>query len=58
MLLTFLQLEADPEWGHIDHVTLEEVKKSFAHSRCREIRFDISGSDVEVGFVLLLVFVC
>ena len=38
-----MQKEAGPEWDHIDKPTLEEVEKSWAHSRCREVEFDISG---------------
>ena len=34
--------EAGPEWDHIDQMTLEEVEKSWAHSRCREVEFDIT----------------
>ena len=38
-----MQWEAGPEWDHIDQLTLEEVEKSWAHSRCRKVEFDISG---------------
>ena len=38
-----MQRGAGPEWDHIDQTTLEEVEKSWAHSRCREVEFDISG---------------
>ena len=41
-----MQLGAGPEWDHIDQTTLEEVEKSWAHSRCREVEFDIT---VRVG---------
>ena len=41
-----MQKEAGPEWDHIDQPTLEEVEKSWAHSRCREVEFDISGTIV------------
>ena len=36
-----MQEGAGPEWDHIDQLTLEEVEKSWAHSRCREVEFDI-----------------
>ena len=39
-----MQWGAGPEWDHIDQPTLEEVERSWAHSRCREVEFDISGS--------------
>ena len=39
-----MQKEAGPEWDHIDQLTLEEVEKSWAHSRCREVEFDICGT--------------
>ena len=39
-----MQERAGPEWDHIDQPTLEEVEKSWAHSRCGEVEFDISGS--------------
>ena len=39
-----MQEVAGPEWDHIDQPTLEEVEKSWAHSRCREVEFDISVS--------------
>ena len=38
-----MQEGAGPEWDHIDQSTLEEVEKSWAHSRCRKVEFDISG---------------
>ena len=38
-----MQKEAGPEWDHIDQPTLEEVEKSWAHSRCKEVEFGISG---------------
>ena len=38
-----MQSGAGREWDHIDQMTLEEVEKSWAHSRCREVEFDISG---------------
>ena len=36
-----MQRGAGPEWDHIDQTTLEEVETSWAHSRCREVEFDI-----------------
>ena len=33
-----------PEWDHIDQSTLEEVEKSWEHSSCGEMEFDISVS--------------
>ena len=39
-----MQEGAGPEWDHIDQLTLEEVEKSWAHSRCGEVEFDISVS--------------
>ena len=39
-----MQGGAGPEWDHIDHPTLEEVERSLAHSRCREVELDISVS--------------
>ena len=38
-----MQEGAGPEWDHIDQLTLEEVEKSWAHSRCGEVEFGISG---------------
>ena len=43
-----MQRGTGPEWDHIDQTTLEEVEKSWAHSRCREVKFDITGSVVSV----------
>ena len=43
-----MQEEAGPEWDHIDQPTLEEVEKSWAHSRCREVEFDITGAATRV----------
>ena len=43
-----MQEGAGPEWDHIDQPTLEEVEKSWAHSRCREVEFDNSGRYVSV----------
>ena len=43
-----MQWRAGPEWDHIDQPTLEEVEKSWAHSRCREVKFDISGTTTTV----------
>ena len=40
--------EAGQEWDHIDQTTLEEVETSWAHSRCREVVFDITDSEVSV----------
>ena len=39
-----MQEGAGPEWYLIDQPTLEEVEKSWAHSRCREVEFGISVS--------------
>ena len=39
-----MQEGAGPEWDHIDQPTLEEVEKSWAHSRCRGVELDISVS--------------
>ena len=50
-----MQEEAGPEWDHIDQPTLEEVEKSWAHSRCREVEFDIFGTDVTVCGVCVCV---
>ena len=38
-----MQEGAGPEWDHIDQLTLAEVEKSWAHSRCGEVEFDVSG---------------
>ena len=38
-----MQKRAGPEWDHIDQPTLEEVEKSWEHSTCGEVMFDISG---------------
>ena len=46
---------AGPEWDHIDRLTLEEVEKSWAHSRCGEVEFDISGTK---GLVSVCMFIC
>ena len=43
-----MQERAGPEWDHIDQPTLEEVEKSWAHSRCREVELDISSRIVSV----------
>ena len=49
-----------PEWDHIDQLTLEEVEKSWAHSRCRENAVNISGcicyGEVSVCHVLFTCF--
>ena len=47
-----MQERAGPEWDHIDQPTLEEVEKSWAHSRCREVEFDISGGSSLVSVSL------
>ena len=39
-----MQEGAGSEWDHIDQSTLEEVEKSWAHSRCWEVELDISGN--------------
>ena len=36
-----MQEWAGPEWDHIDQLTLEEVERSWAHSRCGEVELDI-----------------
>ena len=51
-----MQWMAGPEWDHIDQTTLEEVEKSWAHSRCREVKFDIT--DVVSVCVHVLTNVC
>ena len=38
-----MQEGAGPEWDHIDQPTLEEVEKSWEHSRCWEVELNISG---------------
>ena len=48
-----MQWRAGPEWDHIDQPTLEVVEKSWAHSRCREVEFDISSTPITVS-----VYVC
>ena len=40
-----MQEGAGPAWDHIDQSTLEEVERSWAHSRCREVEINISGCD-------------
>ena len=47
-----MQEEAGPEWDHIDQPTLEEVEKSWAHSRCREVEFNISSTFEIYTFVV------
>ena len=43
VLLAYMQMmKFDPEWDRIDRTTLDEVEKSWAHSRCREVVFDVS----------------
>ena len=49
---------AGPEWDHIDQSTLEEVEKSWAHSRCRKVEFDISGSVFSRLYVSVCMFIC
>ena len=44
-----------PEWDHIDQPTLEEVERSWAHSRCGEVELDISGSKCIVSVCM---FIC
>ena len=39
-----MQEDTGLEWDQIDQSTLEEVKKSWAHSRCREVDFDVTVS--------------
>ena len=42
-----IQAEAGPAWDDIDQTTLEEVQKSWAHSKCTEVLFNTSSeSDV------------
>ena len=43
-----MQEGAGLKWDHIDQLTLEEVEKSWAHSRCREVKMDISSYYIEV----------
>ena len=43
-----MQEGAGPEWNHIDRLTLGEVERSWAHSKCGEVELDISGSMVSV----------
>ena len=43
-----MQEAAGPEWDHIDHTTLKEVERSWAHSRCQQVMFDLSNSLVSV----------
>ena len=43
-----MQEGAGPEWDHIDQLTLEEVEKSWAHSRCGDVELDISSYYIEV----------
>ena len=50
-----MQEGAGPEWDHIDQPTLEEVERSWAHSRCREVDFDISG---RISLVSVCMFIC
>ena len=35
-----MQKLAGLEWDHIDQPTLEEVEKSWAHSRCRKVELE------------------
>ena len=53
-----MQEGAGPEWDHIDQPTLEEVEKSWAHSRCREVEFDISGSTHIVSVCMFICYSC
>ena len=39
-----MQWSVGLEWDHIDQPTLEEVERSWAHSRCGEVEFDVSVS--------------
>ena len=48
-----MQREAGPEWDQSDQTTLEEVEKSWAHSRCREVEFNISGHFVVSAYVFI-----
>ena len=49
-----MQRGAGPEWDHIDQPTLEEVERSWAHSRCREVELDMSGSTYHVSVCVCL----
>ena len=49
-----MQKRPGPEWDHIDQPTLEEVEKSWAHSRCGEVELDISGSTFLVSVCVCL----
>ena len=53
-----MQRGAGPEWDHIDQTILEEVEKSWAHSRCWEVKFDITGSVVVSVCVHVRAHVC
>ena len=50
-----MQEKAGPEWDYINQPTLEEVEKSSAHSRCREVEINISGNH---DLVCVCVCVC
>ena len=39
-----MQEDTGLEWDEIDQSTLEEVKKSWAHSKCREVDFEVTVS--------------
>ena len=54
MLSLYMQGRAGQEWDHIDQPTLERVEKSWAHSTCREVEFDISSGRCVVSVPLLL----
>ena len=49
VLSLYVQLwGGDPKWNHIGQTTLKEVETSWAHSRCREVVFDITDTKVSV----------
>ena len=50
-----MQERTGPEWDHIDQPTLEEVEKSWAHSVCEKVEFDVSGSR---HIVSVCMFIC
>ena len=53
-----MQEDTGLEWDQIDQSTLEEVKKSWAHSRCREVDFDVTVSVCVCVCVCVCVRMC
>ena len=55
-----MQEGAGPEWDHIDQLTLEEVEKAWAHSRCGEVEVNIAAcfyyNEVSVCHVFVACF--